>query len=744
MNGNRYRQAPTQDYKHDLPYDFAYRQEQSRATPGNILAILLLAVLAIYQLPPLRDFIWNLVVTLMPSRLVFALDRARTSGLGGEDSAGSAAAPGNMHTVKSEVLKRVLSLSGPSVLKSVAGDRSLRTISTLIKGTNSETPPGLGNWDNSCYQNSIIQGLASLHSLNKFLAKTTSEYDSLLGESATSALLDTTTKLNDPTNHGQRLWTPSKLKSMDSWQQQDAQEYFSRILEEVDKEVVRASRLRGGTSGLESVQEIAAAGDSTSIGAAKSSEEETAKDQTFRNPLEGLLAQRVGCIRCGYSEGLSMIPFNCLTVPLGRDYTYDIRDCLDEYTKLEPIEGVECAKCTLKKSEEHLRRLLESGTTGGSPMPDALLDSIRGRLATVQHALDEENFEEKTLVKKCQILKKNWVSTTKSRQAVVARAPTSLVLHVNRSVFDEYSGAQRKNYADVRFPQTLDLGPWCLGASQQPELETLGEATEQWTIDPRTSMLDGENSLLQLPYELRAVITHYGHHENGHYICYRKHLYKAPSSETSGSQDDDLEASEGGKAVASERWWCLSDDDVSQVTEEDVLRQGGVFMLFYERMEPPSGSPVPNPVECASNISSVPELGTAAVAAGPGEAEQPEALLDTALPILTSADPPSALLAALPETGPSGSSANPSASPEIALALASPAQLGSNSSEDTASTAPPSDDEADTGVDPEPQYHQSKAARKVSNALLMRTASPTSRVRGEESMASPLRMVAAT
>lgn len=743
MNGNRYRQAPTQDYKHDLPYDFAYRQEQSRVTLGNVLAILLLAVLAIYQLPPLRHFIWNLVVTLMPSRLVFALDRARCSGLRDEDSAGSAAAPGNMHTAKSEVLKRVLSLSGPSVLKSVAGDRSLRSISTLIKGTSCETPPGLGNWDNSCYQNSVIQGLASLHSLNDFLAKATSEYNVLLRDSAVGALQDTVTKLNNPANHGQRLWTPVKLKSMNSWQQQDAQEYFSKILEEADKEILRASRLRGRTSGLESVQEIAAAGDLTSIGAANSSEEETAKDRTLRNPLEGLLAQRVGCIRCGQSEGLSMIPFNCLTVPLGRDYTYDIRNCLDEYTKLELIEGVECAKCTLNKTEEHLRRLLESATTGGSPMPDALLDSIRGRLATVQHALDEEDFEEKTLVKKCQILKRNWVSTTKSRQAVVARAPTSLVMHVNRSVFDEYSGTQRKNYADVRFPQTLDLGPWCLGASQQPEVETLEEATEQWNIDPRRSMLGGENSLLHLPYELRAVITHYGHHENGHYICYRKHPYKAPSSETLGSRDEDMAASEEGKAVPSGRWWCMSDDDVSQVTEEDVLRQGGVFMLFYERMEPPSGSPVPNPVECASNVSSVPELETAAVAAESGEAEQPEGLFDTAPPpTLTSADPPSPLPAALPKTEPSGSSANPSASPEIALA--SPAQLDLTPSEDTASTAPPSDDEADANTNPKPHYHQSEAARKVSNALLMRTASPTSRVRGEESMASPLRMVAAT
>ncbi|KAJ9637733.1 ubiquitin-specific protease ubp1 [Coniosporium tulheliwenetii] len=738
MNGNRYRQASAYDNKYNLPYAFDYKQEQSTVTLGNILAVLVLAVLAIYQLPPLRAFIWNFAVTLMPSRLVFALDRARSSGRG-------------MKTVL-EAPRRVFSLSGPSVLKSVAGDRSLRTISTLIKGTNSETPPGLGNWDNSCYQNSVIQGLASLHSLNNFLAKITSEYDGLLDASVTGALRDTITMLNDPSNHGQRLWTPAKLKSMNSWQQQDAQEYFSKILEEVDKEVLRASRLRGRISGLESLQEIAAAGDPTSIGAENHSQEEAANDQIFQNPLEGLLAQRVGCIRCGYSEGLSMIPFNCLTLPLGRDYTYDIRDCLDEYTKLEPIEGVECAKCTLKKTQEHLGRILQSATTGGSPMPDALLDSIRGRLATVQQALDEEDFEEKTLVKKCQILKKNWVSTTKSRQAVVGRAPRSLVLHINRSVFDEYSGAQRKNYADVRFLQTLDLGPWCLGATKPTKVEVPEEATEQWIIDPKCSMLGGENSLLQLPYELRAVITHYGHHENGHYICYRKHPYKAPSSEISGAQDDEKDTPEERKAVPPERWWCLSDDDVSQVTEEDVLRQGGVFMLFYERMEPPSGPPIPNPTDCASSVSLESTSETVAPVPVSEDVEEPEAIVDTApLPILTAADPPSTLPVVFSETEPSISPINPSTSPETTLA---PPETTSTPltqsdpidepalSEDTPSTAPPSDDEADT--DPRPQYHQSEAARKVSNALLMRTASPTSRVRGEESMTSPLRMVAAT
>ncbi len=44
-------------------------------------------------------------------------------------------------------------------------------------------------------------------------------------------------------------------------------------------------------------------------------------------------------------------------------------------------------------------------------------------------------------------------------------------------------------------------------------------------------MVAGEKrpSLISGPmYELRAVITHFGHHNNGHYVCYRKHASAAP------------------------------------------------------------------------------------------------------------------------------------------------------------------------------------------------------------------------
>jgi ubiquitin carboxyl-terminal hydrolase 1 len=142
-------------------------------------------------------------------------------------------------------------------------------------------------------------------------------------------------------------------------------------------------------------------------------------------------------------------------------------------------------------------------------------------------------------------------------------------------MFNEHTGAQIKNPATVQFPLTFGLGHWTLGSK-----DDTSEAAEQWSMDPQKSMLPEPDSDEQshlaasnAQYELRAVVAHFGRHENGHYICYRKHSYIA-AADDSGEDEGQTEA-----------WWRLSDDDVSKVGEDFVLRQGGVFMLFYERRD---------------------------------------------------------------------------------------------------------------------------------------------------------------
>jgi ubiquitin carboxyl-terminal hydrolase 1 len=493
--------------------------------------------------------------------------------------------------LKHEAMQRIFGLDNNS-FPFFPRSRSLSGFgSALLGNTKDAIPSGLGNWDNSCYQNSIIQGLASLRSLSTFLGQNVDALGEKGPFSTHQALKGIIDLLNSASNYGSKLWIPADLKSMSSWQQQDAQEYFSKVVDQIDIEVQQASRRETKNMGLKMTgpeENILRDIVKNAAGTDEHEADPVIEKSSLRNPLEGLLAQRVGCMKCGYTEGLSLIPFNCLTVPLGGKFEYDIRECLDQYMTLEPIEGVECAKCTLLRAHEQLKSLLGSlsddeGLTDPSQsagLSDAVRTSAEARLEAVKAALEDDDFAENTLANKCHIPSKNKVSTTKSRQAVIARAPQCLAVHINRSLFDEMTGMLKKNLAAVKFPKTLDLNDWCLGTRIAEES---GDAIERWVTSPSETMLPRPGETVRLPnrqYELRAIITHYGRHENGHYICYRKY----PTSVFSAPVPDEVLQAEGDKEK-SERWYRLSDDDVQMVSEANVMSQGGAFMLFYEAID---------------------------------------------------------------------------------------------------------------------------------------------------------------
>lgn len=464
-----------------------------------------------------------------------------------------------------------------------------------------DQPPGLGNRDNSCFQNSILQGLSALKPLPGFLAAVSSEKSQL---GAVSALWNLIGDLNCPSNNGRTLWTPDILRRMNTWQQQDAQEYLIKILDQIDKEVIRSAQ----------GQEVPSPQLENEWGPDDSTASEHSDDSGYqsmssygrprpgrrlrRTPLEGLTGQRVVCTQCGHCPGLSLIPFNFLTLSLGNRFEHDLYEMLDNHTKIEPIQGVECNKCTLLNMADELKLLVQK-TSGQVP-------AFVQRLRVIEEALEDDDFEDDTLKKKCHVPKTKFVCSTKTKQMAIARAPQSLVFHMNRSVFDEMTGNMFKNHAAVRFPSELDLGPWCLGSSTPmqkgpPDVQDRSssglEDEEQWPTAPYTSMIAGGEAKSRITgplYELRAVVTHQGAHSNGHYVCYKKYAKLslkeksvADMSSTTKDEEEDYgsEPSEDHNDGA-EQWWRLSDDNVIKVDEEIVLSQGGVFMLFYDCVDP--------------------------------------------------------------------------------------------------------------------------------------------------------------
>ncbi|TQV93135.1 hypothetical protein V2A60_003554 [Cordyceps javanica] len=532
------------------------------------------------------------LVFILPARLIFALD----NWVNPSKSMNS----GNTHTAKSDAMRRIIGLDHrggmmASVLK--ARSRALSATSSVfgIK-PQSDRPPGLGNIDNSCYQNSILQGLSSLDSMPEFLATCLENLDTEKSNGSVAQTLKTLiSDLNDLENNGQTLWTPRVLKSMSTWTQQDAQEYYSKILDDIEKGVTTAVQESRPHHGLESdtvVKDEAAPSEHSDDSGYQSATPESrlSEMKLIRNPLEGLLAQRVACIRCGHSDGISMIPFNCLTLSLGLEkHQHDLYERLDAYTKVEAIEGVECPKCTLLKTQDLLTSLLRKMKE--SNMTEAQLADPTQRLEAVNYALEEDDFDEKTLHEACKILPKSKVTTTKTKQIVIGRPPQSLVVHMNRSVFDPATFDMIKNSAPVQFPMTLDLGPWCLGSSSGKTGCADGE--ELWPTGSMASLIAGDSGRSRLSgpiYELRAAVTHYGRHENGHYICYRKYPRFGPNKGPGEAAEAMAEhTSEGSTVPVSEETMSIheatpSGHNACTEQEEEAPEDGDQKVVFKNEL----------------------------------------------------------------------------------------------------------------------------------------------------------------
>lgn len=510
-----------------------------------LLATVFTSINQRYELVPrFFDILWKTIVFIIPSGLIFAIDEWKNP------DADASMESLSLHSAKTAAIKRIIGLDSTSGMMASVYQARKRAFSVtgnaLGLKLDSDSPPGLGNHDNSCYQNSILQGLSSLDAFPQYLSDCVSIPGNRRNETTVAQSLKTLlSDLNDDSNNGRTLWTPRILKSMSSWTQQDAQEYYSKILDDIDKGVSQAIRESKATSGLEE--------HSTELnGPVKENVEEVAHAHSLRNPLEGLLAQRVACVQCGHSDGLSFIPFNCLTLSLGLDKNrHDIFERMDAYTKMETIDGVECPKCTLLKAQRLLTKLLEKMRENGTT-EEQLSEPVR-RLAAVELALEEDDFDEKTLRDECKIAAQSKVTSTKTKQIVIGRPPKNLVIHLNRSVFDPSTFNMMKNSAPVAFPTIFELGPWCLGSSavvrRTPDsaLSISKDNEEYWQIDPSAPMAASDftpSKIVGPTYELRAAVTHYGRHENGHYICYRKQQGSAapPPTKTVADEPEDTSA----------------------------------------------------------------------------------------------------------------------------------------------------------------------------------------------------------
>ncbi|EKM79828.1 hypothetical protein AGABI1DRAFT_106184 [Agaricus bisporus var. burnettii JB137-S8] len=440
--------------------------------------------------------------------------------------------------------------------------------------------PGLVNISGTyCFMNATLQALASLTYLQPHI-------DAI---NAKAEALDVPT----PTLSRQTEGRSNSL--FYSREHQDAQELFQVVSEclkneliAVDKEAYRDRGL-GGLSNLPP---------------------ETMKD-IGKSVFDGLTANRRSCCLCGYTEAVMHFPLDNLQLALPRlAAVCQLEDCLEDYTRLEELKDCICRKCSVvathKRLQQDIKKLeheLQSQTKPSNSKKERL-KKVRKMEAKVRTAIQEERIEEDLK----DVRMEKVFSPLSTKQAMIARPPPILALHINRSV--HYGHYASKNMVRLLFPEVLDLTPYSTSGNLST-VPTRAISTQPPALSRSTTPTPSIYATPRIMYRLTAVVCHYGQHSFGHYICYRR----KPKHPSVGDEkrwappmmldpirlEGDVDSINGemdGVGNSSPRyvfedeadirpgkgWLRISDDAVTECGIETVLQEGtGAFMLYYER-----------------------------------------------------------------------------------------------------------------------------------------------------------------
>ncbi|KAL4251114.1 hypothetical protein ABKN59_005631 [Abortiporus biennis] len=497
--------------------------------------------------------------------------------------------------------------------------------------------PGIVNISGTyCFMDSTLQALASLSYLTPHIELIQAKAEQLdVATPVLDALLDILHTLNTPTSSPHAIRPHAMINALSSHSEskqnslfssrehQDAQELFQLISEclkdetiAVDKEGYRDRGL-GGVGLLPSTKLNGSAGGKHSGNGKNTSK--WRKGVIGKSVFDGLTANRRSCVQCGYTEAVMHFAFDNLQLAVPRAAACRLEDCLGEYTRLEILDDCICRKCSLLATYDRLKqendRIVNASSSSTDPnhSPTSTWKKKKAReakklLLRVESALQEGRIEDD--LKDVKIEKV--FSRASTKQAMIARPPPILALHLNRSV--HWGNYASKNNCNVLFPEFLDLTQFTTSGKlsvvpSSPISSPPPPFDRSSTPTPVTYSSHDERVL----YRLSSIVCHYGQHSFGHYVCYRRSLRREcgvlPDYLVNARFVRDMGMSEYRRMAAG--------IVISECGIETVLREGqGAFMLYYEKVQWVSPSP-PRAIQHQNDSRETATTSTASTSSNP-------------------------------------------------------------------------------------------------------------------------------